>query len=414
MAVGNHEFDFGLPRLQKSRREAHFPWLSANTVGTDGAPAFDPYAVRELAGVRVGILGLVTPRVGEWESPTMLQGLTFADSIAAARRYVPVLRGKERCDLVVVIAHQGFERDPATGEPAGSPGENQAYALATEVPGIDLLLAGHAHVVVEPRRLGRTWVSAPGRWGNTLTRFDLTLTKGAAGWALTSAAGRNLPMRSVAPDPQIEAAVRPEQDAALAALAETVATLEIPVSARDAWGHDTAILDWLHAVQRQAGGAELSFDSLLPARLSDWPAGPLTLRRIWAFYPYENRLVTVRATGRQVRAALERSARCLTDPSARGRNCDTLEGAEYVLDRAAPAGHRVVSLTRGGQPIRDEDSLTVALNSYRAAGGGGFPMWKGAARVSEAGSVRDLLVADARRRGRLTLEADENWKVVGR
>lgn len=413
MAVGNHEFDFGVERLEKSRKEARFPWLSANTLRANGDPAFDPYFVREIAGVRVGVLGLVTPRVGDWESPSLLAGLRFSDTVEAARRYVPVLRGKERCDLVVVITHQGFERDPATGRSTGGSQENQAYALATEVPGIDLLLAGHAHVVVEPRRLGSTWVSEPGRWGNTLTRFDVTLEKAGAAWRVAAVAGRNLPMRGVTPDSGVEAAVESEQRATLAALGEPLAFLEQPVSARDARVRDTALLDWLQAVQLAAGRADLSFASLLPNTLPDWPAGPLTLRQVWAFYPYENGLVTARATGRQVRQALERAAECLGDPSDRGRNCDTLEGADYTIDVSAPRGHRVTALTRQGRPVRDDDTFTVALNSYRASGGGGFFMWKGAARISESANVRDLLAADARRRKTLRLETDGNWRLVG-
>ena len=124
--------------------------------------------------------------------------------------------------------------------------------------------------------------------------------------------------------------------------------------------------------------------------------------------------MTVRATGRQVRAALERSTACLVDPNAPLRNCDTLEGAEYALDPSRPEGHRVVSLTRHGRAISDRDSFTVALNSYRASGAGGFSMWREAPRISSAGNIRDLLAADARRRGHLRLEADGNWKVVAR
>ena len=413
MAVGNHEFDFGFGRLERSRREARFPWLSANTRRAGGAPAFDPYVVRTVAGVRVGILGLITPHVANWESPSTLSGLTFSDSVAAARRYVPILRGKERCDLVVVITHQGFERDPDTGEDRGGTGENQAYALATEVSGIDLLLTGHAHTVVNPRRLGQTWVSQPGRWGNTLTRFDVSLARSGPDWRLTRVSGRNLSMRSVAPNAQIQTAVRPEHDATMRILAENAAVLDAPVSARDVFGRDSGLLDWLHAVQLRAGQAELSFCSLLPARLADWPAGPLTVRQVWAFYPYENSLVTVKATGRQVRAALARSTQCLADPEARGRNCDTLEGAEYTIDSSRPEGGRVVSLTRNGRPIQDDDTFLVALNSYRASGGGGFPMWKGATRISEGASLRDLLLDDARARKHLRLEADGNWKVIG-
>jgi 2',3'-cyclic-nucleotide 2'-phosphodiesterase (5'-nucleotidase family) len=413
MAVGNHEFDFGLERLNASRAQARFPFLSANTFGPDGEPAFPPYAVLEVGGVRVGVLGLVTPHVANWESPALLGGLRFGDSVEAARRWVPVLRGRERCALVVVIAHEGFERDPRTGKARRDSGENQAYAVATEVPGIDLLLSGHAHTVVAPTRVGGAWVSQPGRWGNTLTRFDVTLEKSGDGWVVATIRGKNLPMKRVVPDPDVVAAISPEHDATMKALAEEVAVLETPVSAAGARRTDTALLDWLHAVQLREGRAVLSFASLLPSRLPDWPAGPLTLRQVWTFYPYENGLVTVEATGRQVRAALERSAGCVARPDEFGRNCDTLEGADYVLDLSRPEGRRVASLTRGGREVGDDERFLVAINSYRASGGGGYPMWKSANRVSETGNLRDLLAADARAKKRLRLEADGNWKVVG-
>ncbi len=412
MAIGNHEFDFGVDRLQASRRQAAFPWLSANTLGPDGEPAFPPYAVKEIAGVRVGILGVVTPRVASWESPSSLKGLRFGDSVEAARRYVPILRGRERCDLVVVIAHEGFERDPKTGKPRPDAGENQAYALATEVDGIDLVLSGHAHLVVAPTLVGKVWVSEPGRWGNTLTRFDVTLERSGEAWSVTRIAGRNLPMRSIGPDASVVADSAAEHDAAMKVLADEAAVLEAPVSPAGARGHDTALVDWLQAVQRREGEADLSFASLLPARLAAWPAGPLTVRQIWQFYPYENGLVTVQATGKQVRAALERSAACLSRARELARDCDAVSGADYVVDLSRPEGRRIASLTRGGREIEDGDVLTVAINSYRASGGGGYPMWKSARRIAETGSLRDLLISDARAKKRLRLEADGNWKVV--
>ena len=412
MAIGNHEFDFGKARLEKSRKEAKFAWLSANTLGPDGDPAFPPYVVREIAGLRVGILGLVTNQVGNWISPPLLEKLRFTEPVAIARRWVPVLRGEERCDLVVVVTHQGFERDPATGKDSGGSNENRAYALATQVSGIDLLLTGHAHTIVPPQRLGGAWVSQPGRWGNTLTRYDLTLVRKGEAWSLAGVRGRNLPMKKVPPDPEVVASVAAEHGAAMRVLAEKVADLASPVSARRVRYEDSALLDWLHAVQLREARAELSFCSLLPAQLTDWPAGPLTVRQIWQFYPYENSLVTLKASGREVRDALERSADCLADPAQRLRGCDSLEGAEYTLDPRRRKGQRVVSLTRGGRAIADTDSFTVALNSYRAGGGGGYGMWKRAERLRETGNLRDLLIADARARKRLKLEASRNWRVA--
>jgi 2',3'-cyclic-nucleotide 2'-phosphodiesterase (5'-nucleotidase family) len=423
MAVGNHEFNFGLARLRRSQGEAKFPWLSANTVGEGGKPAFEPYTVREIAGVRVGILGLTTKNIPFWEPPGHIPGLKFLDTVETARRYVPLLRGKEKCDVVVVITHQGFERDLQTGKENGTASENQAYAIAMEVPGIDLLLTGHTHSAIEPRQLAQTWISQPGRFGNTLTRFDLRLEKAGSRWKVAMFEGRNLPMKAVAPDAGVLAAVASEHEAASKILGTTVAVLAKPVSARGARTGDSALLDWLHAVQREQGKADLSFASLLPGSLPDWPAGPLTVGQVWALYPYENTLVTVRASGKQIREALEEAGRCVSgvmfqegkpvwerNPAVWGYNCDTLEGADYALDPSRPEKSRVLYLKREGRPVRDEDSFTVAINSYRAAGSGGYGVWRNCPRVSESGqALRDLLIEDARRRGTLALEADQNW-----
>jgi 2',3'-cyclic-nucleotide 2'-phosphodiesterase (5'-nucleotidase family) len=425
MAVGNHEFDFGLPRLKASQGEARFPWLSANVVGVDGKPAFTPYLVRTAGGVRVGILGLTTPGVPLWEAASHVRGLRFLDAVEAARKYVPILRGREHCDAVVVLVHEGFERDLDTGAPkeGGVASENEGYALATEVEGIDLLLTGHTHTAIEPRKLASTWVSQPGRFGNTLTRFDLTFRKTGGRLVLDAVAGRNLSMKDVAPDPSVVESTALERQAAVRILSETVATLEKPVSSRSARVSDSAMLDWLHAVQREQGKADLSFASLLPGSLPDWPAGPLTEGQIWEFYPYENTLVTIRATGKQVREALEVAARCVggiavqdgapvwrRTGSVWGYNCDTLDGADYALDPTQPEGSRVLFLRRGGVPVKDDDVFTVALNSYRASGGGGYEVWRNCPRVADSeDSLRDLLIADARRRGTLRLEANRNW-----
>lgn len=410
MALGNHDFDFGRLRLAASQRQAKFPMLSANALGTGGKPAFAPFVVKSVDGVRVGILGLVTSRTGTWLSPDSLLGLRFTDPVSVARRWVRTLREEEKCDLVVVIAHVGFEKDPKTGKGRPGGGGDRAYALATEVPGVDIVLAGHGHAVVEPRRIGEVWVSEPGRWGEVLTRFDVTLDKTSSGaWRVEKVEGRNLSMKKVEPDPGIVKAVAEVHGEAMKALAAPLTQLAVSATTRQARAEDSGMVDWLHRVQLTKGGADLSLASVLALEPLTWPAGPLTLRQVWQFYPYENSLVTMKATGKLVREALERAASCLADSRERVRDCDSLEGADYELDLSRPAGKRVVFLRRGGKDVVDEDVFTVALNSYRASGGGGYPMWKRAERVREKGNVRDMLAADARSTRKLTLEPTKNW-----
>ncbi|HYJ45795.1 MAG TPA: metallophosphoesterase, partial [Pyrinomonadaceae bacterium] len=132
MTVGNHEYNFGLQVLNKARREATFPWLSANTYkkGTDQT-AYDPYLIKEVNGVRVGILGLTTPGIPNWENPPNYEGLEFRETVSEAQKWVKVLKEKEHVDLVVVAMHMGLEEDLRTGElnPSNVPNENAAVKI---------------------------------------------------------------------------------------------------------------------------------------------------------------------------------------------------------------------------------------------------------------------------------------------
>jgi len=410
MALGNHEFDFGMARTRASMAEARFPWLSANTIGAGGRPAFEPYALKTLAGVRIGILGLTTATAGA-ASPTLVGTVSFEDPAAAARRWVPVLREKEKADLVVVVIHDGLPRG-ATDAREERLARPEPIRRIADVPGVDLILMGHTHEVIRPLRIGSVWAAEPGRWGEAVTRFDLSLAGAEGAWRLMGVRGAMLRMRRVAPDAEIRALSEPSHSEAMRELGETAATLDAAVPPVDARRRDSAALDWVHEVQLREGKADLSFAAMLPGKPPEWPAGPLLVREIWSFYPYENSLVTLRATGRQVREALEWAASRAADPRALSYDCDTLEGADYALDFSRPDGHRVVSLYRHGRPVDDADRFVVALNSFRAAGGGGYAMWRRAERLSDLGNLRDMLIADARARKHLALAATGNWKLA--
>jgi 5''-nucleotidase/2'',3''-cyclic phosphodiesterase and related esterases len=254
MAVGNHEFNFGLDVLNRAAGQAHFPFLSANTIAiATGKPAFRPYIVRTVAGVRVGILGLTTPRIPGWEMPEHYRGLRFEAMDRAARRWVPVLRGKERCDLVIVLAHTGFERNLESGRSNGSEAENFAWRLS-EVPGIDLLLTGHTHRNIPPRLLHGVIVSQPASWARRLTRIDLELEHTPAGWKITRWTGVNLRTGKLPPDPRIVDAFRAEHERLVKTLDGPVGHVTLPVSVHGCRLHDCAALDLVHAVQLAASG----------------------------------------------------------------------------------------------------------------------------------------------------------------
>ncbi|HQR44865.1 MAG TPA: bifunctional UDP-sugar hydrolase/5'-nucleotidase [Thermoanaerobaculia bacterium] len=429
MAVGNHEFNFGLAVFRKAQKDAAFPWLSANTLNAaDGSPAFPEYLVKTVGGVRIGVLGLTTPNIPNWEPESNRPGLRWEDPVATAKRLLPRLRGTERCDAVVVLFHSGLEADPLTGVPDGTEAENRIVALAREVPGIDLILGGHSHRLVPLTRVAGVPVLQPGRWAEALDRVDLAFEKRGARWALTGLTAEQLPSNaSVATDPGVAEIAAPFDRAARRWLDETVAEAEEAFPAERARLEDTALLDLVNDTQRRATGADLSMTSLLPGgRYAGLPKGRITVRDLYALYPYENRLVVVEIDGAQLKACLERAAefyagasfdggRLVLTPNPRmiPYNFDAVQGAAYRIDPTAPVGQRVKDLAVKGRRVEPTDRFTLAVNSYRAQGGGGYSALRNARVVKTVPvEIRDLLIETLRAAGRIRPAVDHNWVVA--
>ncbi len=425
MAVGNHEFNFGLDVLRRAQKDSSFPWLSANTRNAaDGSAAFPEYLVKELGGVRVGVLGLTTPNIPGWEPAANRPGLTWEDPVETAKRLVPLLRGEKRCDVVIVLFHSGLEADPVTGEPNGTGHENRVVALAREVPGIDLILTGHAHKKLSMARVHGVPVMQPGRWGEVLARVDLVVERAGGKATVVEASGELLPSdASVASDPEIAAIAKGPHARALAYLNEPLATASGPFPGGRARLEDTALLDLINETQLAVTGADLSLTSLLPFRFDGWEAGPVTVRQVYALYPYENQLVVVEVDGARLKGVLEHAAsyygtaewregHLVLTPQAgmTPYNFDVLQGASYRVDPTAPVGNRVKELRFKGRDVKEDDLFSLAVNSYRAQGAGGYAALKGTKVLRTYNDeIRELLVERLRKAGTIQPVTDRNW-----
>jgi 2',3'-cyclic-nucleotide 2'-phosphodiesterase/3'-nucleotidase len=387
MAVGNHEFNFGLEILRRAEARADFPFLSANTIAEEtGEPAFPPYRIVELGDLRIGVLGLTTPNIPNWERPQNYLGLQFEPTDEAARRWVPVLREQEGCDVVVVLAHTGLEVDLASGESNGTAYENFGWRL-TRVPGIDVLLTGHSHRDLPPRLLNGVIVSQPSARARLLTRIDIELERVDGQWSIATWHGENLITENAAVDTDFAAAFEANRREVVAALDAPIATVTAPVSVVGCRIADCAAMDLVHVVQLEASSAQLSLASLLSDRTPKLAPGPVSWRWVHGLYVYPNTLVAVRVTGRQVKDILEHAARyydglecepevgctVLTDPDVRRYNVDSMAGVDYRIDPTRAEGNRVRDLRYRGLPIDVHQTFTLVCNNYRAAGGGHYP-----------------------------------------
>src|ERR1044072_6786722 len=214
MTVGNHEYNFGLKVLEKARAEANFPWLSANTYDiAKQQPHYKPYIGKEVAGRKIGILGLTPPAIPTWDNPPTYAGLEFHEPVSEARKWVAVLRDNEKVDVVVIAMHMGLGEDLRTGEvsPGQVPHENEAIAIAQQVPGVDVILMGHTHREVPSLYINGVLLTQANYWGKHLARADLYLQKNAnGGWRVYAKSARAFAIDDrIEPDPEVVKIAQP-------------------------------------------------------------------------------------------------------------------------------------------------------------------------------------------------------------
>lgn len=424
MAVGNHEFNFGLPNLLRAKREARFPMLGANILTEAPRTAteyFRPYIIKVIGGVKVAIVGLVTPGIPRWEIPEHYKGYTFEQLVAAAQRVIPEVR--QRADVVVVIAHSGLEREATNDRPVPQEiaGENAIYALAERVPGIDVILFGHSHQELAGKTVKGVLLAQARNWGQSLARADVALEKKAGEWKIVSKKSTVIPVTdAVEPDPEIMELARPYHEATQTSLDAPVAESSVDLDGGRARYEDHPFVDLIHKVQMEYGKADISFGTLfLPtARI---PAGKVSVRQIASLYIYENTLYTIELTGAEVRAAMEHSASLFTSwplkdgerPRLPGYSADIAEGVEYEVDLTQPAGSRVKNIRYKSQPLDAAAKFRVAVNNYRYAGGGRYTMFQNKPILyASPQEVRELMIEYVRRTGALPAQATNNWRML--
>jgi 2',3'-cyclic-nucleotide 2'-phosphodiesterase / 3'-nucleotidase len=423
MALGNHEFNFGIGPLLRAKRQANFPWLAANLdqKATSGDAYFPPYIIKRVAGIRVGIVGFVTPAIPHWEIPEHYRGYQFEPIPDAGRRVIPELR--RQVDLVVAIVHSGLDRDPATCRKfrATYPEENQAWELAEENPEIDVEFFGHTHREIPELFVHGVLLAQARNWGQSLAEADVTMQRDAGGdWRVASKHSHVIPVTSeVQADARIERLDAHDNSLVQRYLDTPIARAAHALSGATGRIDDNALVDLIHAAQMFEGRADVSLATIfIPS--AEFPAGRVTIRDIFALYPYENWLYTVEMTGAELKAALEHAASYFPSwPAPAGRlrlpsyNADSAEGVAYRVDLTKPVGKRIVDLSYRGQPLRPDQKLRVAINNYRYTGGGGYGMLAGLRLVYRSPKEEREMIIDYLRGGHpVPATPDGNWEVI--
>ena len=396
VTLGNHDFNHGPKVLGNYLSALEARCLCANVSDTERRLPVAPYAVHVLGnGLRVGLIGIVTPWINRWEKPENLSGLTVSDPLEAASRAAAALEGQ--VDVLVGIYHGGIERDLSSGRLLSDTDENIACRLCEEIP-FDLLLTGHQHMALERGRWKNTVLVQPPANGTHYCRVILD----ADGNFET----RLCPVSPAVSFPPAETDLFSRLNSWLD---RPVGRLSRPLRPG---GHlemalrGSSIADFFNLVQLSASGADVSC-SCLANSLRGFNAA-VTVRDAVASYPFANTLVVLEVTGDVLRQGLEQCASYfaldengkvrVSDPFLLPKeahyNYDYFAGIEYTFDLSRPAGARLGSLTRGGVPVKPEDRLSLVMNDYRAAGSGDFEFYRSCPRLREIQTEMSELLLD--------------------
>lgn len=383
--VGNHEFDNGQERVRKLVQLAHFPVLGANVYDKKTGrrvPWLVPYVLKEVRGVKVGIFGLLTSSMKHLAFPRHIQGLRFRDEVEEARGILQELRAMG-AQVVIALTHVGFE-----GKGERFRGDKH---LASHVPGIDLIVGGHTHTPVDPPyrdpRNGTLVVQA----GSTLSRVGkVVLVFDRRRGVVVHSEGRlvDLWLDRFGEAPEVKSTMARFEREVGRKLDIVISTASAPLPR--ARKEESPLGNWMTDCLRTQAAVDVAFQNSGGIR-THLPAGPVTLRHLYQVMPFDNYLVTLKLTGRQVRQVLEHGV-------SGDQGIMQVSGLRFTYSPRAPRGERVRKVAIGGRPLQGDRLYSVATNDFLVDGGDGYQVLsQGRSPKNSERLIREVLGSCARR-----------------
>ena len=426
---GNHDVETGHAVYDKWIKEVKCPMLGANIIDTKtNKPYVKPYTIIEREGVRVAILGMLTPAIPNWLHESLWTGLRFDEMLQTARHWLKILKEQEKADIIVGLFHSGWDGGIVT--PTYE--EDVARKMAETVEGFDVIFSGHDHTE-RNTTINNTLCMDPSCNALKVAEATIQIRNGK----VVSKKGEIIDVRNEAIDQQYIAHFQPQIDAIRQYVERQLGTFASPMRSRDAFFGSAAFTDLIHQLQLDETHADISFNAPLTFN-TDIKAGPIYMSDMFKLYRFENKIYVLRMTGEEVRKHLERSydlwvntmkspddhIMMLNEGSAgdeqrRGFknltfNFDSAAGIDYVVDVTKPDGQKVHILQfSDGRPFDEKAWYKVVMNSYRGNGGGEL-LTQGAGIPLDSINNRIIFMSERDQRYYLTQKIEREGKVEGK
>jgi 5''-nucleotidase/2'',3''-cyclic phosphodiesterase and related esterases len=431
LVVGNHDIETGHEVYDRIKKEIKIPYLAANAAfdkDEDGVadvdednddatvydPYFQPYCLVERDGIKIAIIGMTNGNIKNWLSSTQWHGIDFQIISDMAQKAVDDARAKYNPHLVILAIHSG------TGSEE-SDRENEAHYLAGHVKGIDILLGGHDHtaiaeVVSNPG--GDVVLLNAGTRAGIIGQVDYLLEMKDGKIISRTYETRLIPTQDIPVDEDYMAFFQKDFDEVKEFANKPIGTLTDDIYMSECVKGPSSYISLVHAVQLDATGADISISAPLVDR-GVVRKGTLTFNDLTALYRYENKLYLVEMTGRQIKDFLEFSYNDWISGKGHLFNYDSAEGIIYEVSKSAPKGAKVNIISMSdGTPFDMDKTYKVAMNSYRASGGG-YHLRDGAGInpddlviLEKFKDIRSMIGDYISKVGEVTPFVSDNWKFV--
>ncbi len=453
--VGNHDIEPGHKVYDKWIREVRCPLLGANIVkeackNGEADPqsiytGLQPYSVHVKDGVKICVIGMLTPAIPNWLNKSIWKGIEFEEMVSCARKWVKYIQEHEKPDLIFGLFHSGKDGGIVTPDYE----ENATAAVAREVPGFDVIFFGHDHQVhnewITDKEGKQVLIIDPSCWVQNVAEAEIKLTIKDGKVVNKDIKGTIVNVRDEQIDEQMMAHFQKDIDAVKAYVGQKIGRFESPIYTRDSYFGNSAFTDLIHNLQLQITKADISLTAPLSFN-STIKAGEVTMADMFKLYRFENLLFSLRMTGEEVRKHLEYSydmwTNTMTSPEDHALrlnedskedqqrtgfqyytfNFDSACGIDYEVDLTKPDGQKVKILRMSnGEPFDEKKWYKVAMNSYRANGGGelltqgaGIPRDSLDSRVifHTDRDQRHFLTEEIRKMGSVNPKPNNNWKFV--
>ncbi|KAF0149946.1 MAG: 2' 3'-cyclic-nucleotide 2'-phosphodiesterase [Ignavibacteria bacterium] len=455
--VGNHDIETGHPVYDRFNAQLNFPWLAANAINVKtGEPYFKPYTVLNRSGVKIAILGLITPHIPFWLPENIWSGIGWEDMVKSAKKWVEIIKKTEKPDLLIGLFHSGIDYTYGNQTAEQDKNENASKLVAQRVPGFDIIFVGHDHrgwnykeknlLGEEVQILGGTNGGRDVAVANCVLNFDNVKKE----WK-KEITGEIVLAKNFLPDKDFLKEFKPQFEEVKKYVSRTIGTFADELSSRPALFEDNAFSDFVHDLQLSITGAQISFTAplTLNAKVNK---GEVNVGTLFKLYRYENLLYTMKLTGKEIKDYLEFSYGLwfntmkdaddhllLFDFDNDGKikydtrnraprlkeqfyNFDCAAGINYIVDVSKPIGTRITILSMSDGSNFDMDkTYTAAINSYRGNGGGkhliegaGIPKEELNKRIvtSTDKDLRYYAIKWIENMKVFTPKTTENWKVI--